>query len=90
MDGRHDFVLSGRGCVPVSGTALSRPKGPVFMQARVKQSAGKMRMVAAVIVLAALCGEAPAQTNSPVVAHVTRCDLFSHGMTVGTSVHNSA
>ena len=47
------------------------------MRSLLKQSAGKTRVFAAVIALTAV------QTNASAEAHVTHCDLFSHGMTVG-------
>jgi len=43
-----------------------------------------MLAVATLVVWTTPCGLAAAgQTNSPPATHVTRCDLFSHGMTVG-------
>ena len=53
------------------------------MRSLLKQIAGNELAVAALIFLAAPCGRATAQTNALPAAHVTLCDLSSHGMTVG-------
>ena len=53
------------------------------MRSLVKQIAGNVLAAAACVILAVPCGRAAAQTNALPAAHVTRCDLFSHGLPVG-------
>lgn len=51
------------------------------MQSLSKQNVGNLLAVAVFITLATPCGRAV--HADPSAAHVTRCDLLSHGMTVG-------
>ena len=53
------------------------------MQTHTRRNASKSLTVAMLAVLTVLGGHAAAQANPSSDAHVTRCDLFSHGMTIG-------
>ncbi|GEM_PF-2967962 len=52
------------------------------MQSLLKQNVGGMLVLAALITLSAPCGQT-VLADTQTVAHVTRCDLFSHGITIG-------
>lgn len=54
------------------------------MQLRLRPKTGKRLALAALMAWTTSCGQtAVGQTSTTPAAHVTRCDLFSHGMTVG-------